>query len=339
LDIAVYTNDEAFRTLHDQWHALLPTSATNTVFSTPEWLESWWQVFSLGRPLHLVTIRRDGALLGIAPLMQSTDNGRRCRCFIGGLDVSDYFDLLPQAGHEEDFLSGFLDHLAVDSDWDVVDLHSICACSPTLRLLPDMARARGYAVSVRQEEVCPVVHLPPSWEEYLESLNKKQRHELRRKLRRLQAETLWSWHTVRTADELPQGLADFFELHARSSSNKAGFWDDARRTFFRLNAESMLRAGWLHLSFLEINGKRAAAIYAYDYGDTLSLYNSGYDPAQGYYSVGVLLVALGIQEAIGAGKQRFDFLRGSEPYKYTFGAQDTAVFNVVIGKNDASCQG
>jgi CelD/BcsL family acetyltransferase involved in cellulose biosynthesis len=338
LDTAVYAGAGAFVTLRDEWHALLPATAANTVFSTPEWLGTWWRVFGKDRPLHLIAFRQDGDLVGLAPLMRSAEDGHRCVCFIGGLDVSDYFDILVRQGHEESTLSAFLDHMETLSDWDFVDLHSVCDGSPTLTLLPGLARARGYAVSVKQEEVCPIIQLPPTWESYLDSLSKKDRHELRRKLRRLDAEALghWSWRTVREAADLPRALSDFFDLHAKSGAGKAGFWDDSRRAFFEANAQAMLAAGWLHLSFLELNGARAAAIYAYDYGDTMGLYNSGYDPAQSYFSVGVLLVALGVQEAIAAGKRRFDFLRGSEPYKYTFGAVDTAVFNVQITRPGAS---
>jgi CelD/BcsL family acetyltransferase involved in cellulose biosynthesis len=270
--------------------------------------------------------------LGLAPLMRSMEHGRRCVCFVGGLDVSDYFDILVRRGEEASTLSAFLDHIDSLSDWDVVDLHSVCDGSPTLTLLPGLARARGYAVSIKQEEVCPIIRLPATWDAYLESLSKKDRHELRRKLRRLDAEAQgqWSWWTVRDEAELPRALSDFFDLHAKSGAGKAGFWDQSRRAFFEANARAMLSAGWLHLSFLELNGSRAAAIYAYDYGDAMGLYNSGYDPAHSYFSVGVLLVALSVQEAIAAGKRRFDFLRGSEPYKYAFGAVDTAVFNLEI---------
>jgi CelD/BcsL family acetyltransferase involved in cellulose biosynthesis len=340
LDTAVYAEAGAFVTLRDEWHRLLPSTAANTVFSTPEWLGAWWQVFGMDRPLHIAAFRQDGELAGLAPLMRSVEDGHRCVCFIGGLDVSDYFDILVRQGHETATLSAFLDHIDTLSDWDLVDLHSVRDGSPTLTTLPGLARARGYTVTIRQEEVCPIIQLPATWEAYLESLSKKDRHELRRKLRRLDAEApgQWAWRTVRDAADLPQALSDFFDLHAKSGANKAEFWDDSRRTFFGVNARAMLSAGWLHLSFLELNGRRAAAIYAYDYGDTVGLYNSGYDPAHGYFSVGVLLVALGVQEAIAAGKRRFDFLRGSEPYKYTFGAVDTAVFNIEISRTGASRQ-
>lgn len=337
MQITVHSDASVFESLHDRWHRLLGQSSCDTVFCTPEWLGCWWRNFGRGRPLHLVTVEQDGELLGVAPLMQSNEGGKRCRCFIGGVDVSDYFDLMGRAGHERAFLTTFLDHLTADPNWDVVDLHSVPTCSATLALLPDVARSRGYTVSLVQQEVCPIVDLPGTWESYLESLGKKDRHELRRKLRRLQAEGNWGWHTVSEAGELPKALDDFFDLHEKSSRNKADFWDDARRDFFRDNARAMLEVGWLRLSFLELDGRRVATIFAYDYRDTVSLYNSGYDPAHGYYSVGVLLVAFGIQDAIAAGRTRFDFLRGNEPYKYSFGARDKPVFNLRIARNAADC--
>ena len=297
LDTAVYAEAGAFVTLRDEWHALLPATATNTVFSTPEWLGTWWQVFGKDRPLHVVAFRQDGELVGLAPLMRSVEDGHRCVCFIGGLDVSDYFDILVRQGQEPPPRPSWttLTPCPIGTWWT-----STCPRLPTLTLLPDLARPRlcrqHQAGSVR-----PIIQLPATWDAYLDSLSKKDRHELRRKLRRLttEAQGQWSWRTVRDAAELPQALSDFFDLHAKSGAGKAGFWDQARRAFFEANARAMLSAGWLHLSFLELNGGRAATIYAYDYGDTMGLYNSGYDPAHSYFSVGVLLVALGVQDIAG----------------------------------------
>lgn len=338
MDTVVYADEGAFESLRGPWHELLAGGAAHTVFSTPEWLATWWHTFSHRRPLHLFTAWQDGRIIGIAPLMQSTEDGKRCCCFIGGLDVSDYFDILARPGYEETFLAAFLDHLEADPDWDVVDLHSVPSGSPTLARLPDMARRRGYQVSVSQEEVCPVVELPASWDAYVESLGKKDRHELRRKLRRLDG-VAWSWQTLTTDGDLSDALVDFFDLHAKSGAGKANFWDEERRNFFVANAEAMRRAGWLRLSFLEIGGARVASLFAYDYDGTVGLYNSGFDPAFGYYSVGVLLVAMGIQDAISAGRKRFDFLRGSEPYKYDFGARDTPVHNLIISRGGSDCRG
>lgn len=322
---------------------MLKASRANTVFCTPQWQESWWQAFAGEHQLHILAFRDGQELVGLAPLMRGMENGRHCLCFIGGLDVTDYFDLPIKEGYETAVLWAFIDYLAGLADWDVVDLHSIGDFSPTLAILPPLARERGYKVLVEQEEVCPVIDLPATWEEYLDGLDKKDRHELRRKLRRLQRETQWSWQRVQHQEELAQALQDFFDLHAKSSQDKADFWTEtnseagtkrsgARRAFFEANAKAMHQAGWLHLSFLEVANRRVATIYAYDYGDTVSLYNSGYDPAYGYLSVGLLLVAFAIKDAIQAEKRRFDFLRGSEPYKYTFGARDIGVYHLAIHK-------
>jgi len=332
--VTVYSHGAVFSDLYHEWLALLKASRANTVFCTPQWQASWWQAFGGDHQLHVLAFRDGQELVGLAPLMRGVEDHRRCLCFIGSLDVTDYFDLLIKEGYESAVFAAFLDHLMNMNDWDVLDLHSIRDCSPTLTMLPPLGRERGYKVLVEKEDVCPVIDLPPTWEEYLANLDKKDRHELRRKLRRLQREAHWSWQRIQSQEELAQALQDFFTLHAKSGQDKADFWEDtlSRRTFFEANATAMHQAGWLHLSFLEISGRRAAAIYAYDYGDTTSLYNSGYDPAYGYLSVGLLLVALTIQDAIQAGKKRFDFLRGSEPYKYSFGAKDTAVYHLAIYK-------
>ena len=57
-----------------------------------------------------------------------------------------------------------------------------------------MARGRGLRVEVMQEDVCPVITLPlpgegeDGWGLYLAGLDKKERHEIRRKLRRMERE-------------------------------------------------------------------------------------------------------------------------------------------------------
>jgi CelD/BcsL family acetyltransferase involved in cellulose biosynthesis len=109
--------------------------------------------------------------------------------------------------------------------------------------------------------------------------------------------------------------------------------DQAMEAYFLANAQAMLQAGWLWLSFLEVNGRRVAGTFAYDYNGTVALYNSGYDPAYSYLSVGLLAVVFCLQEAVLAGRRCFDFLQGSEPYKYDLGGRDLAVYNIKVIPN------
>ena len=86
----------------------------------------------------------------------------------------------------------------------------------------------------------------------------------------------------------------------------------------------------LRLSFLELGGVRVAACASFDYRDEYLLYNSGYDPAYSHLSVGFVGKALSIKDAIGRGRKSFDFLRGSERYKYHLGGTDRLIYRLVV---------
>ena len=91
--------------------------------------------------------------------------------------------------------------------------------------------------------------------------------------------------------------------------------------------------GTLQLMFIEVDGRRAAALFNFVYKGRTWVYNSGLDPdAFGRLSLGVVLSAAAIETATQLGFHSFDFLRGDETYKYRFGAKDTEIFRLMIGR-------
>lgn len=330
MEIAVYRDGaSAFSSLAGEWNGLVEASAGNTVFATWDWQKAWWDSFGPDYRLHLVTVRDGGRLVGLAPLMWTELAGRPALRLIGGTEVADYLDFVIVRGQESEVLPVLIE--ALEPEWQLLDLHGLPAASPTRSLLRQLAQERGWSLTETVEDRCPVVVLADTWDGYLNSLDKKDRHELRRKLRRLEGADV-SARYVRLTDpaELPAAVHDFARLHRLSSGDKAGFMDEAMEQFFLRLAKAMFARGWLDLSFLEVEGRRVACNYAFTYGDGVYLYNSGYDPAYSSLSVGVLVVAYGIQAAIAQGKRLYDFLQGDEPYKYDFGAKDTLVYHLVI---------
>ncbi len=95
-------------------------------------------------------------------------------------------------------------------------------------------------------------------------------------------------------------------------------------------AVALAEEGLVRLSFVELDGARVAGLLAFDAGDALLLYNSGYDPALAHASVGIVSKALLLREAIAEGKRWFDFLRGAEPYKYDLGGKDYEVHTLTV---------
>ena len=175
--------------------------------------------------------------------------------------------------------------------------------------------------------------MPADWDQYLSVLTKKDRHELRRKLRRLDAQTEWRWYCFTSPDEVMENFDSFLSLMRMSRADKEEFMTLEREQFFRALARRMAELDRIRLFFLELDGHEAAASLCFDYGGKRLLYNSGYDPELSYYSVGLLLHAMCVRDAIEQGLTYFDFLRGPEPYKAHLGGHQKSLYRMVVKRS------
>ncbi|MGH2464994.1 MAG: GNAT family N-acetyltransferase, partial [Candidatus Limnocylindrales bacterium] len=196
----------------------------------------------------------------------------------------------------------------------------------------------GWTLNLEREDVCPVVTLPEGsdLDAVLGGLGKKERHEIRRKLRR--AESVGAVTLTRSPDPLAD-LPAFIELHQKRWG-EAGLFPEtpggaASRVFFRRLFELLGPDGPLVLSFLAVGERRiGAGVHLVD-GSALLYYNAGIDPDARDLSPGVLLVASYLEAAIAGGFRRMDFLRGDEPYKYEWGAHDEPIQRLLIRRGVA----
>ena len=165
---------------------------------------------------------------------------------------------------------------------------SVVECSPTLEKLPPLARNLGWEVIVEKEDVSPRLELPEDWDAYLSGLRKKDRHELRRKIRRLEAAGEIRHVELSSPEDVETAISEFFALHRLSAPDKQEFMTPARERFFRAVSTRLADTGNTRLNFLELDGRRVAASLSFVVGTVRYLYNSGYDPALGRLAVGLL---------------------------------------------------
>ena len=220
---------------------------------------------------------------------------------------------------------------ATRDEFDVIDFCNIPYDSPSRQILPNLLAARGFSTSVEQQEVCPIIELPNDWNAYLGMLDKKQRHELRRKIRRAQgSEKAINWYIVNGRHDLEEEVAHFVRLMGASDPEKEAFLrNDRNRRFFRSIVPLLQARGWLQMNFLTVGEERAAAYINFVYGNRVMVYNSGHDHQDfADLSPGIVLLAYNIRHAIEQGYQSYDFLRGDEPYKYRMGGRDNPVMNI-----------
>jgi CelD/BcsL family acetyltransferase involved in cellulose biosynthesis len=310
---------ESFESIYDIWQKLYEDSTTAPIFSSPEWSKVWWQRFGKGDELYLGVVRRDARVLGVAPLQKKGETAS----FIGSLDVCDYLDFVVRAGNEDTFFRELLDSLKAAGILRLY-LATLRPESTVRSSLINIAPKYKWKVECSQEDVTVELDLPPSWDEYLQLLSGKQRHELNRKLRRLNEEGDLDHRTVTDAN--PSDIATFLRLFRDSRQDKAAFLTEQMESFFRSIARAMAEQNLLRLNILELNNKAVAATMCFDYKDTVYLYNSGYEPDYGWLSVGVVSKALCIRAAIERHKKHFDFLKGDEAYKYHLGGQETPLY-------------
>ena len=326
--------------LEKEWNDLLAISASHVPFLRHEYITAWWQGLGGGEwshgELYVVTARQEqGQLIGIAPLFL-TDNreGEPALMLLGSIEISDYLDIIARPQDAPAFLEALLEHLAGKQEraCHLLDWYNLLESSPTLPALQSAAEKLGWSYSQEPLQHCPYIALQGDWEKYICSIDKKQRHEIRRKMRRSEEYYLpVRWYITQDGTSLEQDVDDFLELMA-NDPDKAKFLTPAMRSQMHTIARAAYKAGWLQLAFIEVDGQKAAAYLNFDYMDHIWVYNSGLDLRYAELSPGWVLLGYLLEWANEHQRKYFDFMRGDEQYKYRFGAIDRRVMRLMVRK-------
>jgi CelD/BcsL family acetyltransferase involved in cellulose biosynthesis len=359
----------------DAWDELAAATPWATPFSGYAFQRAWWDAYGgnaheqtlivcrsdASRPLAIVPLMHRHEVEPTDPLTQSTmRHGGPATLthvaptakavFFGATYHADYATILTAPESLPAVAEAVVDHLSAPpspfdshpSPWDVVDLRRLRCGDPAAEALATAFGRREIAqhwtLNLEREDVCPVVHLPTGadFDEYLSTLGKKERHEIRRKIRR--AQSVGDIALTNSPDPIAD-LEAFIDLHQRKWGDMGLFpptpGGEASRTFVRRLFEENGADGPLRLSFLTIDDRRIAAGLMFQTAEGYFYYNAGVDPDARDLSPGVLLVAEFIRRALADGAPRLDFLRGNEAYKYEWGAVDEPIQRLLV-RRDAS---
>lgn len=307
----------------ETWNALVEQSIANTPFSRYEYLSEWWKTLGGGEwrtaKLILISASENDQLVGIAPFFIAEYDEREALLLVGSIEISDYLDLIVRPNDVGRFISGLLDFVVGSAgNWSALDWYNIPDSSPTLAVLKAESTRRGW--DHHEEIYRPTPHIPlnGSFEDYLAGLEKKQRHEMRRKMRRAAESGKVRFYVVEQDADLEAELEGFFHLMVQDP-NKAMFLKDSMREQMSTTIRAAHEGGYLWLGVLEVDGVRAAASLNFDYNNKLWGYNSGVSRDHMELSPGWVLMAQVIQWCCEHGRSEFDFMRGDEDYKYRLG--------------------
>lgn len=165
-----------FAALKPSWNNTLRT-CEHSVFSTWEWLSTWWKHFGNDKKLLLLIAKENDRMIGIAPLMYLVQKMFGLR--MGKIEFictphSDYNDFILTEKSEE-CIPLLINHLNnLPEKWDCIDLIDIPENAKCLPILSKIS------TNLRQVHKCPYAHLPKSYDAFLLGLKRKYRKELLR---------------------------------------------------------------------------------------------------------------------------------------------------------------
>lgn len=314
--------------LRDEMLMLWRADCSATVFQSPYWLFAWLEHIKPEERLSVLVVRSGRFMVGAAPLcLRQTREGVSGLCFIE-VGITDYFDLTAWPGYQWQVVEAVFEYLFRRGGWDVLRLEQLRPCSLLLRYpLPP-------GDTVEAQEVCPVLGMSPSLA--LRSIISERAFRQLAYYRRRLART--GRVSVESADEtnVDAILESLAALHCRRwrARGENGALSGADiMAFHRGVAGALVRERMLRMYLLKFDGRDAAAFYGFHCNNRTMYYLGGFAPEFARLNLGSIIVGHAIERALAEGATEFDFLRGSEPYKFFWGARARLNYRRFIHRN------
>lgn len=340
MNLTHYESFESMASIAEKWNSLLETSVTNSPFLRFEFLKTWWEHKGGGEwpddsRLFVITAQDGEQLVGIAPLfLTQKADGEYTIYNLGAIEICDLLDIIVFEDRHAVFCAKAAEYLlATISPIGEIRLVNLPSTTATAELFKGVLTKAGFLTELSVYQPSPTIHLQGDFETYLAGIDKKQRHEIRRKIRRAEESGRGvRWYSIETQSQLEVGMQQFYQLML-NDTDKAIFLTDKMKAQMSAIMQLVFDTGTLKMAFLEADGQPAAAYLMFDYDNKLWVYNSGYDRVYNELSAGWVLLGYLIEWSCQNGRREFDFMRGNEDYKFKFGAVDRPVMQLIAKRN------
>ncbi|MGC4113843.1 MAG: GNAT family N-acetyltransferase [Myxococcales bacterium] len=327
-----------FAALREEWTDLLRRSAAGPFLSWA-WLYPWWRRIAPRSEPRILVARDDaGHLAGLLPLAESRSHRAGVWTvrwgFLGDAWVgSDYLDVLAEKGREEELARLFAAHLvAKQRRFDVLELLDLPRGSPLSEAVIEKLGPGSLIVGREARYVCPLVNLEGDYEGYLKAVGRAE--NLARRKKWLSSQAGYAIERAEDPAAVERAMVDFLRLHElrwKADGGSQGIRGPALKAFHRDATALLSQDGMVRLYTLRVGSQALSSVYGIHLGDRFYYYQSGYDPAFARRSVGLVLLGETLADAFQEKRSVFDFLRGTEPYKFEWsnGRRETEVVRVV----------
>lgn len=326
--------------LRTEWRELFKASGA-APFLSWEWITAWRQWLNHSLTPYLLCARDGKKLVGLAPLgvedvpLPGLPVKARRLSFLGeGFGGADYLDLLVLPEGAREAASAIFDHLARRVHFDILELDGLASDSPNLPLLVErFGAAVNFRSCLTSRFVCPQMELNGDWAGALK--RSRRADNFKRRLRQMRARDGFEYRAITRPAESEAAFERFLSLHEANWIDRGGSeltGHNLLRSFHRDVVTRLAGMGLLRFDELWVEGACRASIYGLDDGRRYFYYNAGYDPALKNASPGLVLLGLSIEDAIGRGVEQYDFLRGTETYKFDWATATRKTVSVLIAR-------
>jgi CelD/BcsL family acetyltransferase involved in cellulose biosynthesis len=340
-------SEKEFLDVKHEWNSLLEKSVTNEVFLLWEWIYSWWEVFKdASRELYLLRGRNPmGETIGIAPfyLQKQTLFGTHKRNiirFCSSLETyPDHLDIITMKEYEHLFSEAVLKYLIQnDKDWDLIKLDGVHENAIIKKYLTSAhPELKELLITSVPDANCPYLVIDKSFEDYLKSFSPKKRQTLLRKRRILMNREKAVFKTVNCDEEPEKYIQELFSLHdvrAKQKGIKTTFSGEDIYRFHNKAVRCLLKEGKVILAFLYKESNPLVSYYCVKHNNKYYYYQAGLSHEGEKKSAGSVLLSLLLEEAFREGYREFDFLRGSEEYKFYWTKTSRKDYSLIVRKDN-----
>ncbi len=342
IDIKVLKSIKDIGLFRNEWNNLLERSNCNYIYSTPEWVECWYEAFGFGSEIQIIAALKQDRLVGLLPMILRKaplkDLGGRRMEFVSG-PQGDCHDAIIERGLDCNVIPMLLESMLKYSiKTNLFILHHIVKESNTLSFIFDSFHKNNYKVAI-QEETAPYLCLDSTKDEIEKNWSKKHKTDLRRQHKRLRNLGSLEFVIYSKKEQILELLKGFFETHklsweSRGYKSRLGY-DYLMQTFLKnlihkIGVSECKKR--IHFSTLNLNGNPISYHFGFLYNDHFYYYIPTYDKQYENFSPGKIHLLFLIEHGIENGWRLFDFLNGNEPYKYSWTKDSKKKITLIASK-------
>jgi CelD/BcsL family acetyltransferase involved in cellulose biosynthesis len=319
-------NDIAqFDNLNATWDHVYAADPHTTFFSSWTWLKGWFE--ATDDNWCILTVRESKKLNYVAFLPVYKKYGQ---LLMAGNFMADHTGFVCLPSYQEEALKALSTYIQEKLIWEQLNFRDVI--DPRLDDFLKYFLPQKYNLQELERTPCPFLTLPKTWDHFLDGhLSSSFRKEIKYKIRRIEKHPSLALEYVRE-DNLESHIQILLNLWQKR-------WGENSKQVIQC-IRSILRSSFtenkLYLPVLWDGDHPVAARAAFVDSSKHTFYGfiSGWDRRYAKYSPGMVMFANGFRFAIENGLFNYDFLRGTEKYKYEFGASDRFNRNIIISKKN-----